>query len=219
MDFAGAFQWVNIRFLLDGLLLTLQVAVISVILSVIFGVLLGVLRYWKIPVFSKVLGWIIDIIRNLPLLLIIFFTYFALPQMGIHLNIFWAAVTALTVFESAMISEIIRGGLESIPAGQAEAGLATGMTNMQIMRYIMMPQVFRDTLPSIVSQLIALIKDTSLATIITLPELTHHAKIIYSLNTEYVVPMFIALAVLYFIVCYALSLFSKQLARRMAVNK
>ena len=219
MDFAGAFQWVNIHFLLDGLLLTLQVAVISVILSVIFGVLLGVLRYWKIPVFSKVLGWIIDIIRNLPLLLIIFFTYFALPQMGIHLNIFWAAVTALTVFESAMISEIIRGGLESLPDGQPEAGLATGMTNMQIMRYIMMPQVFRDTLPSIVSQLIALIKDTSLATIITLPELTHHAKIIYSLNTEYVVPMFIALAVLYFIVCYALSLFSKQLARRMAVNK
>ena len=219
MDFAGAFQWMNIRFLLDGLLLTLQVAVISVILSVIFGVLLGVLRYWKIPVFSKVLGWIIDIVRNLPLLLIIFFTYFALPQMGVHLNIFWAAVAALSVFESAMISEIIRGGLESIPAGQPEAGLATGMTKMQIMRYIMIPQVFRDTLPSIVSQLIALIKDTSLATIITLPELTHHAKIIYSLNTAYVVPMFVALAALYFIVCYTLSLFSKQLARRMATNK
>lgn len=218
MDFAGAYQWINIRFLLDGLMLTLQVAFFSIIFSVIIGFFLGILRYWKIPVLSKVVGWVIDIIRNLPLLLIIFFTYFALPQLGINLNIFWAAVAALTIFESCMISEIIRGGLNGLAKGQTEAGLATGMTKVQIMRYIMLPQVFRDTLPSLVSQLIALIKDTSLATIITLPELTHHAKIIYSLNTDYVIPMFVALAALYFIICYVLSLLSKHLNRRIAIH-
>lgn len=218
MDFSGAFQWINIRFLLDGLLLTVEVAVVSIIFSVIIGVLLGILRYWNIPVVSKVVGWIIDIIRNLPLLLIIFFTYFALPQMGINLNIFWAAVAALTIFESCMISEIIRGGLKAIPNGQTEAGLATALSKRQIMTSILLPQVFRDTLPSIVSQLIALIKDTSLATIITLPELTHHAKIIYSQNTDYVIPMFIALAFFYFIICYILSIISRQLSKKMALN-
>lgn len=216
MDFSGAYSLINIRFLLSGLWMTLKVAGISMILSVIFGFILGVLRYMKIPVLSRVLGWGIDIIRNLPLLLIIFFTYFALPQLGIRFNIFWAAVAALTIFESAMISEIIRGGLNAIDKGQTEAGLASGMTHFQILTYILLPQAFRTTLPSIVSQLIALIKDTSLATIITLPELTHNAKIIYGQDTSYVIPMFIALAFLYFIVCFALSQFSKYLNRQLA---
>lgn len=216
MDFSGAYSLINIRFLLSGLWMTLKVAGISMILSVIFGFILGVLRYMKIPVLSRVLGWGIDIIRNLPLLLIIFFTYFALPQLGIRFNIFWAAVAALTIFESAMISEIIRGGLNAIDKGQTEAGLASGLTHVQILTYILLPQAFRTTLPSIVSQLIALIKDTSLATIITLPELTHNAKIIYGQDTSYVIPMFIALAFLYFIVCFALSQFSKYLNRQLA---
>lgn len=215
MDFAGAFSWMNISFLLEGLWITIQVAVLSIIFSVIFGVILGILRYMDIPVVSRVLGWIIDMIRNLPLLLIIFFTYFALPQLGVQLNIFWSTVVAMSIFESSMISEIVRGGFSAIADGQTEAGLATGLTRMQTMRHILIPQMFRDTLPSIVSQLIALIKDTSLATIITLPELTHNAKIIYSQNTNYVVPMFVALALLYFVVCFALSLFSKYLATRL----
>ena len=115
-----------------------------------------------------------------------------------------------------MISEILRGGLKAVPKGQTEAGLASGMTKTKVMRYILFPQAVRDTLPSVVSQLIALIKDTSLATIITLPELTHNAKIIYGQDTAYVIPMFIALAFLYFVICYALSLLSKYLGRTIA---
>ena len=167
-----------------------------------------------IPILSKALGLVIDIIRNLPLLLIIFFTYFALPQLGIRLNIFWAAVGALTIFESAMISEIIRGGLNAIPKGQAEAGISTGLTRVQTLVYILLPQAVRSMAPSIVSQLIALIKDTSLATIISLPELTHNAKIIYNQNTAYVIPMFVIMTFLYWLVCYTLSKFSKYLSNR-----
>lgn len=214
MNMTGAFSAANVTFLLQGLWVTLQVAVLSIVFSSIFGIILGALRYSDIPGLSKVLGWIIDIIRNLPLLLIIFFTYFALPQLGIQFNLFWSAVSALTIFESAMISEIVRGGLLALPAGQKEAALATGLTKVQVMVNILMPQALRQTLPSIVSQLIALIKDTSLATIIALPELTHNAKIIYGQNTNYVIPMFAALALLYFIVCFTLSQFSKYLAKR-----
>lgn len=216
MDFTNAFSWMNIRFLFDGLLITLEVAVLSIIISLLMGTLLGVLRYLKIPLFSKIIGFIIDVIRNLPLLLIIFFTYFALPQLGIRFDIFWSTVAALSIFESAMISEIIRGGLISIPKGQTEAGLSTGLTKVQTLWYIVLPQGLRTMLPSIVSQLIALIKDTSLATIISLPELTHNAKIIYGQDTSYVIPMFVALALFYFVICYALSLLSKRLEVRLA---
>ena len=216
MNFVEAFSGINIRFLLEGLLVTVEVAFYSIIFSVILGFILGIIRYFEIPVVSKVVGWVIDIIRNLPLLLIIFFTYFALPEMGISLDVFWSTVAAMSIFEASMISEILRGGLKAVPKGQTEAGLATGMTKTSVMRYILFPQAVRDTLPSVVSQLIALIKDTSLATIITLPELTHNAKIIYGQDTAYVIPMFIALALLYFAIYYALSLFSKYLGRTIA---
>ena len=214
MDFAGAFQWMNIQFLLDGLWVTLQVTFYAIIFSLILGGIFGVVRFMGIPILSKALGLVVDIIRNLPLLLIIFFTYFALPQLGIRLNIFWAAVGALTIFESAMISEIIRGGLNAIPKGQAEAGISTGLTHVQTLVYILLPQAVRSMAPSIVSQLIALIKDTSLATIISLPELTHNAKIIYNQNTAYVIPMFVIMTFLYWLVCYILSKFSKYLSNR-----
>lgn len=212
MNFLEAYSWVNIRFLLNGLLITLEVAAYTIVFSVLIGIILGVIRFAKIPYLSKGLGVVIDTIRNLPLLLIIFFTYLSLPQIGIQFNIFWSAVVAMTIFESTMISEIIRGGLQALPKGQTEAGIASGLTRAQVLRFIVVPQALKQTLPSIVSQLIALIKDTSLATIITLPELTHRAKIIYGQNTSYVIPMFIAMAFLYFIICYALSKFSRFLA-------
>lgn len=211
MDFTGAYSWVNIRFLLDGLLVTLEVAAISIIFSFIIGAVLGLLRYMKIPVLSMFVGAIVDTVRNLPLLLIIFFTYFALPQVGIRLSIFWSAVAAMTIFESAMLSEIIRGGLTSIPGGQMEAGRSTGLTYLQTIWYIIIPQALRAMVPPIVSQFVALVKDTSLATIITLPELTHNARIVYGQNTTYVIPMFIAMGFLYWVVCYTLSKLSKRL--------
>lgn len=208
---SGAFSWINIRFLLDGLWVTIQVSVVSIVFSMILGGIAGTVRYSGIPVLSKVVGLIVDIIRNLPLLLIIFFTYFALPQIGIKLNIFWAAVAALTIFESAMLSEIFRAGLNAVPEGQKEAGMSSGLTYVQTLTLIIMPQAFKSMLPAILSQLISLIKDTSLAVIISLPELMHNAKIIYGQNTNYVIPMFIAMTAMYFVVCYVLSLLSNVL--------
>ena len=208
---SDAFSWINLRFLLDGLWVTIQVSVVSIIFSMILGGIAGTVRYSNIPILSKVVGIIVDIIRNLPLLLIIFFTYYALPQIGIKLNIFWAAVAALTIFESAMLSEIFRAGLNAVPSGQTEAGMSSGLTYVQTLTMIVMPQAFKSMLPAILSQLISLIKDTSLAVIISLPELTHNAKIIYGQNTNYVIPMFIAMTAMYFVVCYLLSVVSNLL--------
>lgn len=213
MDFSGAFSWMNIRFLLDGLWVTIQVSVVSIIFSMILGGIAGTVRYSGIPIVSKIVGFIVDIIRNLPLLLIIFFTYFALPQIGIKLNIFWAAVAALTIFESAMLSEIFRAGLNAVPKGQTEAGMSSGLTYVQTLMMIVFPQAFKSMLPAILSQLISLIKDTSLAVIISLPELMHNAKIVYGQSTNYVIPMFIAMTAMYFVVCYLLSVLSNILEK------
>ena len=214
MDFSGAFSWMNVRFLLEGLKVTVEVSLFSIIFSFLIGGLAGVIRFANIPFLSKILGIVIDIIRNLPLLLIIFFTYFALPQIGIQMNIFWSAVAALTIFESAMLSEIFRAGLNAVPKGQMEAGLSTGLTYVETMRTIVLPQAFKSMIPAIVSQLISLIKDTSLAVIISLPELSHQSRIIYGQNTNYVLPMFIIMTLMYFVVCYALSLLSGYLEKR-----
>ena len=210
MALEQALTWSNLRFILDGLWVTLEVAIVSIILSFVIGGIFGVIRYLKIPVISVGVGIIIDIIRNLPLLLIIFFTYFALPQIGIQFSIFWSAVIALTIFESAMLSEIIRGGLLAVPKGQLEAGISTGLTKIQTIYYIVLPQGLKLMVPPLVSQFVSLIRDTSLAVIISLPELTHNTKIIYAEYPNTVLPMFLTMALLYFIICYSLSYFSKR---------
>ncbi|MRI82332.1 ABC transporter permease subunit [Aerococcaceae bacterium DSM 109653] len=211
MRLLEAYTWINIRFLLEGLWVTVQVALVAISFSFILGIVLGVLRHIKVPIIHNVLTLTIDIIRNLPLMLHIFIAYFALPQIGIRLNVFWAAIAALTVFESAMISEIVRAGLKSVPKGQIEAGQSTGLNTVQIYGEIVLPQAIKTMLPALVSQFISLIKDSSLATMIALPDLTHHAKVIYSQNTQAVLPIYLAMAVLYFIICYGLSRFSKKL--------
>lgn len=110
MDFAGAFSPANLGFLMDGLYITLIVAFVSIILSFIIGVVVGVIRYAEVPVLSPVMFFLVELIRNLPLLLIIFFVRFALPEIGIKMGLITAAIAALTVFEAAMIAEIVRGG-------------------------------------------------------------------------------------------------------------
>ncbi|MBW7461074.1 ABC transporter permease subunit, partial [Paenibacillus sepulcri] len=121
MDFANAFSTENLMFILEGFYVTLKVAFISIVLSFVLGCIVGTIRYTKMPVVSPILGIIVEILRNLPLLLIIFFTRFALPDVGIKLGVVNAAIVALTLFEGAMISEIVRSGLSSIDKGQIEA--------------------------------------------------------------------------------------------------
>lgn len=211
MDFIGAYSPENLSFLLDGLWITLKVAAISIVLSFIIGGIFGILRYANIPVISKISALIIEIVRNLPLLLIIFFIYFALPEVGIKLDIQISAIVALTIFESAMLAEIIRSGLNSVPKGQIEAGRSSGLSYVQTLWHIVLPQGVKKMVPPIVSQFISLLKDTSLATVIALPELMHNAQVINAQSINYIVPIFILVALLYFIVNFCLSILARRL--------
>ncbi|MDB8873959.1 amino acid ABC transporter permease [Pediococcus acidilactici] len=214
--FMEAYSAVNLAFLLKGLWITIEVSVISIIFSYVLGGILGLIRYLNVRYLSALVGVVIDVIRNLPLLLMFFFVYFGLPNLRIRLGILPSSILALTVFESAMIAEIIRGGIVSIDKGQMEGARANGLSYWQAMRYIILPQAQVRMIPALVSQFISLIKDTSLATIIMLPEMMYHAQIIYGQNTNYIIPMFVALAGMYFVVCYTLSIISRKLEQKLA---
>ncbi|GIN74124.1 glutamine ABC transporter permease [Bacillus sp. J14TS2] len=211
MDFSGAFSPGNLAFLMEGFYVTLKVAVVSIIFSFIIGGILGTIRFTRVPVISQIAVVIVEAIRNLPLLLIILFTYLALPEIGINLSITVSAIVALVVFESSMIAEIVRGGLNSIEKGQMEAARSSGLTYLQALRKIILPQALTRMVPNLVSQFISLLKDTSLAVVIALPEMLHHAKIIQAQDLNFVIPIFILIAIIYFVVNYILSLIARRL--------
>jgi putative glutamine transport system permease protein len=211
MDFVGAYSADNVVYLLKGFLVTLEVAFISIVLSFLIGCLLAVVRYARIPVLTPLAATYVEIIRNLPLLLIILFVYLALPEIGIKFSIMASAIIALTVFESAMVSEIIRSGLNSIDKGQIEAGRSSGLTYIQTLWHIVLPQALRRMVPPMVGQFISLLKDTSLTVVIALPELMHNANIVKGHAPSFVMPILILTAIFYFTVNYMLSIYSKRL--------
>lgn len=210
-----ALSWLNFSFLLKGLAVTLFISVISIVLSFILGSILGIIRYSKIKGVSAVVGFIIDLIRNLPLLLIIFFTYFGLPNVGLRPGAILSAVIAMTIFESSMLAEIVRSGIQSVSIGQMEGARSTGLSFVQALWHVILPQAYKNMIPTIIGQFASLIKDTSLATIIVVPELMQHAQVVYGQNANYIVPMFAALTLLYFIVCFSLSMAGNYLHRHM----
>ncbi|PWK13432.1 amino acid ABC transporter permease [Tumebacillus permanentifrigoris] len=218
MDFAGAFTAANLKYMMQGLGVTLEIAIWSIALSFLFGTLIAILRYARIPVLSQVLMAFVEMIRNLPLLLIIFFTFFAIPEvMNLNLTPIQAAIAALSIFEAAMISEIVRAGLNSIPKGQVEAARSSGLGYVQTLRHIVLPQALRKMVPPLVSQFISLIKDTTLTTVIAIEELLRSAQIVYSQKQDYVFPMLILAALTFFVINYALSLVAGRLERRFQV--
>jgi putative glutamine transport system permease protein len=214
MDFAGAYSPDNLKFLLDGLYVTLIVAFAAIILSFIFGCLAGIIRYTRVPVLSSVTSVLVELIRNLPLLLLIFFMRFGMPEVGIKLGPMTAAIAALTIFEAAMISEIVRGGLASIDKGQIEAARSSGLSNVQTLWHIVLPQGLRRMVPPLVSQFISLLKDTSLAVVVSLAELMHNAGIIIGHGYSYAIPTLLLVALIYFTVNFLLSVVSRRLENK-----
>lgn len=215
MDFTNAFTADNVRFILEGFYLTLKVAFSAIILSFVLGSIAGTIRYLKVPVLSPIISVIVELLRNLPLLLLIFFTRFALPEIGIHFGPVKASIVALTLFEGAMIAEIVRSGLNSIAKGQIEAARSSGLGYLRTVWHIVLPQGLRRMVPPLVSQFISLLKDTSLAVVISLPELMNHSKIVIGQNPNYAIPVLLFAAVLYFAVNYALSLIARRLETKM----
>lgn len=205
---------------LGGIGLTLYLAVVSCILSFFGGLVLGLLSISRSRLISAPAMLFINTVRGIPLLMVIFWMYFLLPAlMGTTVPESQTVIMGLTLFTSAYMSQIVRAGIEGIPKGQTEAAISTGLKPWQAMLYIVLPQALRNMIPSFVNQFVSLIKDTSLAFIVGVSELTHVATQINNRTMVYPTEIFIFIACVYFIICFAFTSFSRWLEERLSWRK
>lgn len=216
LNFAAV--WRSFDQLLEGLLLSLGLAFASILIGALIGLFIA------FALISKN-GWIrvpaatyVTVIRNLPILVLVLFAYFALPQLGVRLGKIESFVAVLAIYSGAYLAEVFRAGLLSIPRGLTEAGLAIGLTPMQIRTSIIAPLMLRNVLPSLSSTVISLFKDTSLAAAIAVPELTFEARKI-NVETFRVIETWIVASGLYIATCSVLAALMRVVERRLAVPR
>jgi His/Glu/Gln/Arg/opine family amino acid ABC transporter permease subunit len=208
--------WKDREAFLRGAWLTLQLAVVTTVLGFFLAVVLALLRVSHLKVLRWPAAWYVELIRGTPLLVQILIAWLVLPFVGLKLPILWAGGLALVVNTSAYQAEAIRAGIQGIPTGQMEAATSLGMTYLQAMRHVVFPQAFRLTLPALGNEFIILLKDTSLVSVIGVVELTQVGRI-FSARTFLVLETFLAVALVYFVMTYTLSLGLRHLERRLAI--
>lgn len=197
---------------------TLQIAIISCFFAISIGTVAGFLSNTKNKFLRLIIGFYTGIIRSTPLLVQLYFVHYGLPILNIMPTRFQSAIITFSLNTGAYVSEIIRGGLQSINAGQFEAAYSLGLSQFQTIKFIVFPQLFRIVLPPLISQFSYLIKDTSLAAVLTIPELTYMARraaaTTYRPFESFVPPM-----LMYFGIYLALNLLSNILRDRLLGKK
>ncbi len=156
--------------------LTMSIALLGILLSTLVGFICCLIRYYKIPILQRVIGMYIELSRNTPLLIQLFFLYFGLPKLGIFLSSYACGVLGLTFLGGSYMAEAFRSGLESIPDIQMESGLSLGLTKWQVLRYIIFPQAVAVSLPAFSANVIFLINETSVFSVVALADLMYVAK-------------------------------------------
>lgn len=210
--------WRGFDHLLEGLGLSLMLAFAAILIGCVIG-LATAFTLESRSRFGKTLARAyVTSIRNTPILVLILFTYFALPQLGIRFGKIESFILTLAVYSGAYLAEVFRSGLVTMPKGMREAGLAIGLTEFQIRTSIIIPIMFRNVLPSLGSTFISLFKDTSLAAAIAVPELTFQAR---KINNESfrVVETWMVASCLYVGTCTVLASFLRVLERRLAIPR
>jgi His/Glu/Gln/Arg/opine family amino acid ABC transporter permease subunit len=204
----------NLPFMMHGLLVTLAMAGIAIALSLLLGTGLAAARLSSRRWAHYPAATYIELVRTVPLILFILYIYFILADAGINVSPFWSATLALAIFTSAYVAEVIRAGIQALPPGQMEAARASGLSYFQAMRHVILPQALRNMAPALVSELIKLTKDTSLAAVIGVFEFFNRVSLVNSrLITESFV-LFGFAAIVYFVINYSLSLVAKRLELR-----
>lgn len=222
----------------EGFVATLIAAGLAIVTSLVAGTALAVLRVQlkalrqrrftglvtPVALLLRTLGWLltavtrfcVEIFRGLPVVITIFFVASALPDLGLDLgDTLWYLVIGLTIYNSVVIGEILRSGMEGLPGGQAEAAHATGLTSFQTTRLILLPQAFRIMLPALISQLVVVLKDTSLGFIISYEEVLRVSSFIIQ-NLSNPIQVYTVVGAIYIVVNFALSKLAEYTQRRLA---
>ena len=203
------------RLLLSGLGLTLAVSVCALLVSVLVGTALGAARVLRVPVLGRLGDAYVTVVRGIPLIVLLSVVYYGLPTLGVTLPDFPAAVLALGLYSAAYTSEIVRGGISSVPAGQAEAARSLGLSRGQALRFVVLPQAWRVALPALGNEFISLILGSSLASAVTLQELFSQGR--YITNATYrQFEVYAVLALVYFGLTFALTWLVRLMERRLS---
>jgi polar amino acid transport system permease protein len=205
-------------FFLKGLWMTAAVSGLSLFFGTTLGFLLGILRSSKKRLLNWPIGAYVSVIRGTPFVVQIFIVFFILPEWGIQLSPFPAAVLALTVLGTAFICEIVDGGIKAVPRGQWEAAASSGLTIVQRLRFVIVPQAMQTILPPLVGQYVLLIKDSSVVSVIGVTELTRVGWLTVVRIPEGLM-VFTLVGILYFVISYPLIRVSNALERKLAVQE
>jgi len=195
---------------------TLRLAVPAIVLGFVFGIFVGLARLARARAISLPATLYVEFFRGVPLVMVIFWIWFIVPQLlRVPIPEYGVALTAFVIFEAAYFGEIVRAGIQSVPRGQVEAATALGLTRAQTMRFVVLPQAIRNMVPSLVTQMIVLFKDTSLASIIGYVDLTKAAQIV---NNREIRPfeLYLFIAVVYWVCTYSMSQVARRFERRPA---
>ena len=195
---------------------TLRLAIPAIILGFLLGIAVGLARLAQAAWIRVPATMYVELFRGVPLVMVIFWIWFIIPQLlRLPIPEYGVALTAFVIFEAAYFGEIVRAGVQSVARGQVEAATALGMTATKTMAYVVLPQALKNMVPSLVTQMIVLFKDTSLASIIGYVDLTKAAQIV---NNREIRPfeLYLFIAVVYFLCTYSMSLLARRLERRVA---
>ncbi len=210
---------------LDGMAFTLQLTALASLGGVALGTLLTLMRLGSLPLLPGIAAFYVNFVRSLPLVLVIFWFYFLVPLIAqwvigasqpVGIGPFLSALITFTMFEAAYFAEIVRAGIQSIPSGQSAAGYALGLSYWQVMGRVVLPQAFRNMLPVLLTQTIALFQDTTLVYVLSLTDFLGAASKIANRDFR-LVEMYLFAAAVYFVISFVASLAVRQLQRRTAI--
>jgi len=215
-DFDTAVIFDNLHFLLEGMQLTLLLTVIAILGGLLLGTLLALARLSPFRAVSFCAGSYVNFFRSMPLILVIFWFYFMVPHIvGRPVGGFYSVLVAFVMFEAAYYCEIMRAGIQSVRKGQIYAGQALGLTYTQNMRYVVLPQAFRNMVPILMTQAIILFQDTSLVYVVGVKDFLVSADLVANRENR-ILEMFTTVALVYFVICLSGSLLVKRLQRKFA---
>lgn len=202
----------------EGLQKTLQAAALAMVLSLVIGTVLAVTRITSSPAYRWAVVGLIELLRGIPVVIAIFFASRVLPELGVDLSTLWFLVIGLTAYNSVVIAEIIRSGVAALPKGQTEAAYAIGLTRGQTLRLVLLPQAFRIMLPALISQLVVVLKDTSLGAFIAYEELLRTGNIIVQ-NLSNPIQTYLLVATIFIVINYLLSKLAVYAERRLSRSR
>ena len=205
------------RYLLQGFRGTVSVALTAGVLSLLLGLVLMLGRTSGIRPLSALCRVVTDFFRGVSSLLLIYFFFLAVPQYGIRLSSFWMITLPVTLAASGVLAEVLRAGVNAVPRGPVEAALSLGMRRGRIMFKIVLPQAVRFVIPSLISQLVVVVKDTTVAYVVSYPDLMQNARVLIT-NYDALVSMYFTVAIVYILLNYAINKLSGFVAERMGVK-